>query len=84
MTTFKKMKNVLIVDDNPSDIVIAKFVAEQQELNPVIVNDGFSALQALESNDFSLFGGADFQRGHFRRFAEPSGTTIAENTWATL
>ena len=48
MTTFKKMKNVLIVDDNPSD------------------------------------GGADFQRGHFRRFAEPSGTTIAENTWATL
>ena len=31
-----------------------------------------------------ISGGADFQRGHFRRFAEPSGTTIAENTWATL
>lgn len=51
----------------------------------IIANQAISEGQKVKNIQVEcLGGGADFQRGHFRRFAEPSGTTIAENTWATL
>lgn len=51
----KSIKNVLIIDDNPSDATLAKFCIEKLGLNPIIANDGFSALELVGQYQFDLF-----------------------------
>lgn len=46
---------VLIVEDNPSDDMITRFVVEDLEMIPVSVSDGYAALEAIEKQRFAAF-----------------------------
>lgn len=49
---FKKL--ALIVEDNPSDVIIAKAALEAEGLIPMVANDGFAALDQMDRMDFSI------------------------------
>ncbi|OQW49186.1 MAG: hypothetical protein A4S09_03725 [Proteobacteria bacterium SG_bin7] len=51
----KLIQNVLIVDDNPSDIAIAKHCAEKLGMNAVSANGGFEALELLGQYHFDIY-----------------------------
>ncbi len=45
---------VLVVDDNPSDRIMAKFLLEKNGYIPIVVNDGYEALAAAEQYPYQL------------------------------
>lgn len=51
----KQIKNVLIVDDNPSDIAVAKHCVEKLGMNAVSASGGFEALELLDQYHFEIF-----------------------------
>ncbi len=54
------MRNILVVDDNESDLLIAKFLIEKKGYNPILTRSAFEALEQLDKQktDFVV---ADWQ-----------------------
>lgn len=51
----KRSQNILIVDDNPSDIAVAKHCAEKLGFNAISASGGFEALELLDQYHFDIF-----------------------------
>ncbi len=51
----KLIQNVLIVDDNPSDVAVAKHCVEKLGMNAISASGGFEALELLDQYQFDLF-----------------------------
>lgn len=47
-------KKVLIVDDNPSNSLIAQFILEDFGIDSVVCHDAKKALELIEKNSFNL------------------------------
>lgn len=51
-TIYKKL--ALIIEDNPSDVMIARFMLEENDLIGIHASDGLEALEMLEKYTFSM------------------------------
>ncbi len=51
----KLIQNVLIVDDNPSDMAVAKHCVEKLGMNAVSASGGFEALELLDQYHFDIY-----------------------------
>lgn len=47
-------KYILVVDDNPSDLVLSSFHVEKAGFVPIQANDAFSALDQIDEYDFKM------------------------------
>lgn len=47
-------KYILVVDDNPSDLVLSSFHVEKAGFIPIQANDAFSALDQIDEYDFKM------------------------------